>query len=494
MQEVVQKIGGILWGNLFMYTIMAIGLYITVRSGFFSFTKFGHIFKNTLGTLKSSKEGSEHQKGTISSFEALCVAVGGCVGVANISGVAAAIAVGGPGALFWLWVWAFFGMTLKCAEVSLGCYYRSKNEKGEFFGGPSYYIQKGMAKVRGWKIGNVLAWLYGIAFCSQFILGSQPFAVSESLQTSFGIPQMATVICYSVILFFVVFKGVSRLAKIFARAVPFMCAAYVFMGVIIILLNIREVPGAFALIFKSAFTGTAAVGGFAGASVKIAMQKGLSRSVNSNEAGQGSSPMIHSSADTVHPIRQGLWGSMEVFVDTMVVCTVTALSILVTGVWDSGLTSVTLATAAFESTYGRLGVVFIGLMMFLFAITSTGGWFTYYISLIYHGVEKNPQVRDAILGVFKCIFPLMPTLFVGMLVYTGFGANMMWDIMDVVCVLPVYVNIICVLLLSGDYFKLLKDYKARYMGIGSIEPNFKYFYDTEPNEAAKQHDAKLLKH
>ena len=489
----LQSISAFLWDTPFLVCIIALGIYLTVRSGFFSFVHFGHIWKHTMGSLlKKDKEAGARQKGTISPFEACCVAIGGCVGTANISGVAAAVAVGGPGSVFWMWLWAFFGMTVKCCEVALGSYYRSKNNKGEFFGGPSYYMEKGIAKRRGWKIGIFLAWMFGLCFFTQCILGSQPYAIAESLKTSFGIPEMVFVVFYSFLIFTVIFKGVSRVSKVATRIVPFMCVAYVLMGIVIIAVNYRNVPGVIVQIFESAFTGTAATGGFVGASVQMAIQKGMARAINSNEAGQGTSPMIHSSADTVHPVRQGLWGSMEVFIDTIIICSVTALSVLVTGEWSSGLTSVTLTTAAFSDVFGSLGVVFIGVMMFLFGITTTGGWYTYYVSLINHGFNNRPKVRDRIQSIFKCFFPLPPILFTASVIYFGGGANLMWDIVDVIIVLPLYFNMIAVLLLSNDYFKLLKDYKARWMGIGKVDPNFHYFYDTEPNEEAKAHDKELL--
>ena len=488
--DIILAIDDVLWGNTFVYATIIIGIYLTIRSKFFGF-KLGYIFKHTLG---ARKEGNEKKTGTVSPFEAMCVAVGGCVGTGNISGVASAIAVGGPGAVFWMWVWAFFGMTVKSAEVALGSYYRTKNEKGEYFGGPSYYIQKGIGEERGWKtLAKFLAWGYGITFILQAILGSQPYAISEAISNAFNIPQVVTVILYGCMIAYVVNKGVPRVAKVASKLVPFMTIAYVFGGVLLIILNIKNVPQAFGLIFGSAFTGTAATGGFVGAAVKLAVQKGLSRSVNSNEAGQGTSTMIHSSADTVHPVAQGMWGSIEVFIDTIIVCTVTALAILCTGVWTSGLTSVTLSTAAFETAFGRPGVWFIGIMMFLFGITTTGGWFTYYNALINHGFEKNPKLRDKLLKIFRTIYPMLPVAYCLMLLFTNGGANMMWDIVDCVIALPIYFNLIALVLLSGTYFKLLRDYEARWMGMGTVEPEFKYFYDTEPNAEAMAHDKELAK-
>ena len=486
MHEIIKQIDSFLWGDPFIYGTIAIGLFLTLCSGVFSVRHFGHIWKNTLGTI--GKKNSAAQAGTISPFEALCVAVGGCVGTGNISGVAAAIAVGGPGALFWMWVYAILGMTIKTVEITLGCYYRSKSSDGEYFGGPTYYMQKGLKM----KAGVVLAWVFGMFFALQWIVSGQPYAVAESLQTSFGIPPIAFLVFYAVLLLITINHGVSGIGRIASKAVPFMTIAYLLGGLVLIGANITKLPSVLSLIFSCAFTDAAAMGGFAGCSVKLAIQKGLSRAVNSNEAGQGTSPMVHAAADTVHPVRQGMWGAMEVFIDTIIVCSITGISILCTGTWNSGMTSVTLTTAAFESVFGQFGVIFVGLMMFLFGITTNGGWYSYYNTLLNHALQGNDPLRKKATKVFKYIYPLPCLIYYSLLFYTNSGANMFWDIVDMVIAIPVYFNLITLLMLSGTFFKLLKDYKARYMNIGQVDPNFKYFYETEPNEAAKAHDKEIL--
>lgn len=489
MAEMIRTIDGYLWGDAFIIATIAIGIYLTVRSGFFAFAKFGHICKNTIGKVFEKKE---YREGTLSPFEALCIAVGGTVGTGNISGVAAAIAVGGPGAVFWLWLYAVLGMTIKVVEVTLACYYRSKTPEGEFFGGPSFYMEKGLGKDKGLKFGVIFAWMFGLFFSLQWICSGQIYAAAESLNTSFGVPPLLFIAIYSVFLFYIINKGVSGLGRIASKAVPVMTVLYILGGIVMILVNIRSVPTVFALIFTSAFKGTAAVGGFAGATMRLAVQKGLSRAVNSNEAGQGSSPMVHASSDTMHPVQQGLWGAMEVFIDTIIVCTITALSILCTGVWDSGLTSVTLTTKAFETTFGQAGVLFVGTMMALFAITTNGGWYSYYNTLLNHALQKHDSLRLKASKWFRIIFPIPMIIFTSMLFWTDAGANVFWDFIDACVALPIYVNLLSILLLSSTFFKLLKDYKARYLHIGKVDPDFKYFYDTEPNEEAKAYDKKLL--
>lgn len=480
MQDIISKIGGFLWGPPMIVAIMGCGLLLTVRSKFFVFRNLGHIFKNTMGTMGKGQE--KKKDGKLSSFEAICVAVGGAVGVGSIGGVAAAIAVGGPGALFWLLVWAFFGMTVKLAEVTLACYYRSRDQKGQFYGGPSYYMEKGLGREKGIKGGFYLAWLFGTAFIIQAFSGNQVFTIAESLNTAFHIPMIPFACVYAVFIFYIIWKGVPRIASFASKCVPFMCVLYFFGGLVLIAVNYQAIPGVLKAVMTDAFTGTAATGGFVGAGVMTAIKTGIARSINSNEAGQGSSPMIHAAADTPHPVRQGLWGAFEVFVDTVLVCTMTAMAILCTGVWTSGMTSATLTIAAYQSVFGQAGLYFIGIITLLFGVTTTAGWFTYYCSLIAHGLRKNEKLRDQVTFIFKCIFPWPNILVVAMIVLSGQGPNLYWAIIDIVTVLPTFFNVIALIALSGVFIKLLRDYQARYLGIGKVDPNFKVFYEAQPDE------------
>jgi len=255
-----------------------------------------------------------------------------------------------------------------------------------------------------------------------------------------------------------------------------MCVAYLLGGLVLIVLNYHNIPNVFAEIFKGAFTGTAAVGGFVGAGVAEAIKRGVSRSMNSNEAGQGTSPMIHAAADTVHPVRQGLWGSFEVFVDTIIVCTITALSILCTGVWDSGLTSTGLTIAAFESGFGQAGVIFVGIISILFGITTTAGWFAFFVTIINHGV-KDVKLKNKLVTLFKFLYPIPNIVIVTMIVLTGNGPELFWILIDISLVFPILFNVIALIMLSGKFKEILDDYKARYLGIGTVDPDFKIFYD-----------------
>ncbi len=295
-------------------------------------------------------------------------------------------------------------------------------------------------------------------------------------------------IAYSVILYYVIWKGTPRIAKVATRLVPFMCVVYLLGGIILIIANIGNVPSMIYAIFHDAFTGSAAAGGFAGAAVQQAISKGLSRSINSNEAGQGSSPLIHGSADTIHPVREGLWGAFEVFTDTIIVCTITAIAVLCTGEWAApeAYTGATLTIEAFSSVFGRGGEVYIGIMMALFGITTTAGWFTYYINVIQWLFRKHPITRDRLCYLFKFVFPIPNLVIVWSVVKGGYSADLFWAIVDVSLLIPVFSNLLAIFLLRKKFWELLKDYKARYMGIGEVDPNFHVFYEDDPKVFAQE--------
>lgn len=484
LADVLNSIDSFLWGTPFTVFVLFVGAYFFIGSKFFTLGHFSHIMKHTMGGMVG-KEANTKKEGQVSPFEAACIAVGGSVGCGNIAGVATAIAVGGPGSVFWLWVWAFFGMMVKCVETTLGCYYRSKDEKGEYFGGATYFMEKGIMKEMGHKYGGALAIAFGIGFVAQFLGGSQAYTISEVLNMSFGVDMIGVTLAYSVILFYLIWKGTPRIAKFASKAVPVMCLLFILGGLGLIIVNYRNVPHVLGMIFTDAFTGTSAVGGFAGAGVQIAISKGLSRSINSNEAGQGSSPLIHGSANTIHPMRQGLWGSFEVFVDTLIVCSVTALAVLVTNEWQTGIAGASLTIMAYESVYGQVGVIFIGVMAFLFGITTTTGWFTYYCAIINHALRYKPVLRDRIITIFKFVFPLPNIIIVSSIVLTGNGPDLFWTTVDITLVIPVFTNLLAIFILRKKFWTIMKDYKARYMGIGEVDPNFYVFYEDDP-EIAKE--------
>lgn len=464
MLELFEKFVNFLWGLPIIVVILGTGIYFTIRCGFFQVVCLKHIFSHTIvKILKKGNKAEGDGKGLITPFEAVSTAIGGSVGVGNIGGVATAMAVGGPGALFWLWIAAFVGMVLKMAEVSLGVYYREKDESGELYGGPTYYMEKGLGSERGIKWWIIPAVIFGGGIFSTFFITVQNYTVSEAVSSAFGVKIIHASLFYIVCNYILILGGIKSLGKLAGKIVPFMCLFYILAALYIIIVNYAALPETIRLIFSGAFTGTAAVGGFAGASFKYAVRVGMSRSVFSNEAGWGTSPMIHASAQTDHPIKQGMWGAFEVFVDTMVVCTLTCLVIVVTGAWDSGLTGATLTLTAFEKGMGSATKIFLAVGIFLFGITTSSGWYAYYEIILRHLMKSSPKLKNTILKGYRLLYPIPGFIMVVMATTIGMPGQQVWLFADFTTAIPTFVNVAVLLVLSKTFFMLLKDYKDRHI-------------------------------
>lgn len=488
MIDFLNWLDGILWGLPLIVLMIVTGLYFTVRSGFFQFRYFGWIMKRTFGKIFQKDTENENEKGMLSAFEAISTAIGGTVGFGNIAGVATAVAAGGPGAVLWMWLTACLGMILKQVEVTLGCYYRRTNEKGDYYGGPTYYMERGLGEERHWgKLWLIPSVIFGIGIFSTFFVTSSTLTASQVVAGAFhfdgitiggmkieGVIIVGILVC--ALTFVITGGGTKRIANIFSKLVPFMSALYILMGIAMILANITSVPAAVASIFTNAFTGTAAVGGFAGCAVSQMVRVGMARSVYSNEAGWGTSPMIHASAKTRHPVEQGLWGSFEVFFDTFVVCSITALSVILSGMWTDGTNGGTLALSAFSSSFGTVGSLLLAVIMVIFTVTTSGGWFTYYLAILEHLYKKEGLLKTIIMKIFYAIRVLPGLLWTIYLVKTD-NQGFIWTLVDITSAIPTFVNVAVILILSNQYFKLLKDYKARYLGIGKVDENMRLFYE-----------------
>lgn len=491
MVDFINKLDGWLWGTPLIVLMFGTGLFLTIRSGFFQIRYFGWIFKRTIGTVFQKSSGDEKiREGMLTPFEAVCIAIGGTVGFGNIAGVATAVASGGPGALFWMWLCALFGMILKQVEVALGCYYRMRDgDSNDTYGGPTYYMEQGLGEAHHWgKLWKIPAILFGFGIVTTFFFTSGTLTTAQVVSKAFLIPDIhiggsaieGIILVGAVIVvieYLITSGGFHGVANIFSKLVPFMSILYLLMGIGMILSNITRLPIAIGSIFSGAFTGTAALGGFAGAAVSKIVSVGLARSVYSNEAGWGTSPMIHSTAKTSHPVEQGLWGSFEVFFDTMVVCTITGLSTVLSGQWTSGDNGGALAVNAFSEGLGNVGAILLAIIMIVFTVTTAGGWFTYYMVLLKHVFKRTGTLAEKIIVKFYLIFRFLPGLFwCAYLVKTN-NQGFVWTLVDVSSAIPTFINVFVVLMLSGDYFKLLKDYKARNFGIGKLDPHFALFYE-----------------
>ncbi|MDO5416997.1 MAG: amino acid carrier protein [Lachnospiraceae bacterium] len=502
MIDFLNWLNGILWGLPLIVLMLATGLYFTVRSGFFQFRYFGWIMKRTIGQMFRKTETNEdggngdgrkaggEEKGMLSAFEAISTAIGGTVGFGNIAGVATAVAAGGPGAVLWMWLTSLLGMILKQVEVTLGCYYRRENEKGDYYGGPTYYMERGLGIERKWgRLWLIPAIIFGIGIFSTFFVTSSTLTAAQVVSGAFqldmlnfgsfqveGVIVIGALLC--VLTYVITGGGTRRIASIFSKLVPFMSALYILMGLAMILVNIGQVPAAVGAIFTNAFTGTAAVGGFAGCAVSQMVRVGMARSVYSNEAGWGTSPMIHASAKTRHPVEQGLWGSFEVFFDTFIICSITALSVILSGCWTDGTNGGTLALNAFASGFGSFGSILLAMIMVIFTVTTSGGWFTYYLAILEHLYKQEGMVKDIVMKLFYAVRALPGLLWTIYLVKTD-NQGFIWTVVDITSAIPTFINVAVIILLSGQYFKLLKDYKARYLGIGKVDPDMALFYEDQ---------------
>lgn len=485
LHSIIANLNTILWGWPFIIFIIFVGVYFMCASNFFPIFHLGHILNSTIMPTLKRKKGEVNEKthGTLSPFETACIAIGGAVGCTSIGGVATAIATGGPGAVFWMWIWGFLGMIVKCVETTLGCHYRYKNEKGEYYGGSVYFMDDGIGKDLHFpRLGKCLAICFSIGFIAQFLGGSQVFTIAEILNRTFGIDMITVTIIYSILLFYIIFRGVPRIAKFATRAVPFMCTLFIIAGLIIILYHINKVPHVLYQIFSSAFTDTAPVGGFLGATLVHTIKDGLARSINSNEAGQGSSPLIYGSANTVHPVRQGLWGSFDVFVNTIIISTITALTVMVTGEWTSGTFGASVTITAYDDLYGYAGGVLIGLIALLFGLTTTTGWFTYYVSILQYLFKNHPILRDRLILALKFLYPIPNIVIVSSIVLTGNGPDLFWNMVNLTLVLPVGFNLLGLFIMRKKFLVLLNDYKARYLSKEPYTSHIKLFRnDSNPS-------------
>ncbi len=370
LQQLNSTINGLVWGWPMIVLLMGTGLLLTILTGAVQFRRLGFALQEVLGKVTRRGGG----KGDVRPFQAVATALASTVGVGNIAGVATAIAIGGPGAVFWLWVSGLFGMATKYAEIVIAMHYREPDASGTMRGGAMYILKKGL----GWPwLGSAFALLTALA---AFGIGNmvQANSVADALKATFSVPTWLTGLGLVALTAVVILGGIKSIARVTQWLVPFMAVFYLIGAVIVLVLYAGKLPHALGLIFEGAFSGTAAVGGFAGSTIMMALRYGIARGLFSNEAGLGSAPMVHCSADTDHPVRQGMYGVFEVFVDTLLICTATALVILTTDTWSSGLTGAALSAKAFETglpgTFGSI-VVTGGLM--LFAFSTLLGWSFY---------------------------------------------------------------------------------------------------------------------
>ena len=481
------SINTFVWVTLGLALLIGTGILMTVLTKFFQVTHFGHWMKESIGKVFTKKvSGHTKDKASISQFQALCTALAATVGVGNIAGVAAAIVAGGPGAIFWMWVAAFFGMMTNFSENVLGIFYRRK-VGGEWAGGAMYYLRDGLGKKKGCKwIGSVLAVLFAcFAILASFGIGNmgQVNKIVANMESAFDIPALSSVVLYDgvslysvvigavllILAALIILGGMQRIARVAEKIVPVMIVLFILGSLVIIGVNHDRVGAAFASIFGSAFSGKAVWGGAVGVTLKQVITWGFKRGVFSNEAGLGSSVMVHSCSNVKEPVRQGMWGIFEVFADTMVICTMTALVVLTSGLVDlstgtlaQGVTDSTLVATAFSNVFGKAGEMFVAVAILLFAFTTVLGWSQYGSKAVEYLGGKRAKQAYQVFFVLLIMSGAMMT------------SSLAWDISDTFNGLMMIPNLIGVIVLSGQVKMITQNYIDRKIKKKDVAPLLSY--------------------
>ena len=462
----VDFLNGIAWGPWMLILLVGTGILLSVRMGFIQFTRFGYAMKNTLGKVFKKQQAGH---GEVTPFQAVTTALAATVGTGNIAGVTGAIAAGGPGAVFWMWVSALFGMATKYSEVVLAVRYRERNDKGDWVGGPMYYIKNGLGKSWSW-LGGVFC-VFG--FLAAFGIGNmtQVNTIASSINTAidafggnveassvqiFGqtVPtsSIAIGVIIAIIVALVLLGGIKRIGSVTEKLVPFMAVIYIVAAIAVIFGNIGQLGTVFGMIFKGAFNADAAIGGATGIMIKTTIQKGVARGVFSNEAGLGSAPMAHAATSETNPVRQGLFGIFEVFMDTIVICTLTALTVLCcycsSGVsleWGIG-GGAEIVSTALASVMGGTGSVILALCLSLFALSTVLSWSLYGTRCFEYLFGTRASIG------YKLVFILFA------IVGATMSLNDAWNLADALNGFMAIPNLIAVLTLSPVIIKLVREY------------------------------------
>ena len=449
LKDLLQNVSDFIWGPPLLILLVGTGVYLTLRLKLLQIFKLPLALKYVFG--KDEEENDEGAEGDVSSFGALCTALSATIGTGNIVGVATAVKAGGPGALFWMWIAAFFGMATKYAEGVLAIKYREVDENGNMAGGPMYYIQNGLGLKWLAKIFAVLG--IGVAFFGIGTFG-QVKSISDAASITFKVPLILTAIIVTVLVALVTLGGIKRISRVSEKVVPFMAGIYILGAVLVLICNYSSIPGAVSIIIRSAFNPQAALGGAAGITVQIALQRGVGRGVFSNEAGLGSAPIAAAAAKTKSPVRQGLISMTGTFFDTIVICTMTGLAIVLTGAYSSPLEGAALTTAAFEVglPFAVIGKYIVNIGLIFFAFTTILGW-NYY----------GERCAEYLLGV-KSILPYR-MLFIALVAVGPFlSLDLIFIIADIVNGMMAFPNLIGLIGLrkvvikeTEDYFQQLKE-------------------------------------
>lgn len=438
--DLISQINSLVWGPAMLVLILGTGLFLMVGLRLMPIRRLGYGFRMLWQGRKGEGEGD------ISPFNALMTSLSATIGTGNIAGVATAIFLGGPGALFWMWCTALVGMATKYAEAVLAVKFRETDAKGNHIGGPMFYIRNGLKSHWAW-LGTTFAIFGALA---GFGIGNtvQANSVADALNAKIGIPHLVTGLCMAGLAALVLIGGIRRIAEVAGKLVPFMAITYVLAGLVVLALNADQIPTAIELILKHAFTPIAATGGFAGAAVWAAIRFGVARGIFSNEAGLGSAPIAHAAATTTSPVRQGSIAMLGTFIDTIIICTITGLVIIVSGAWTGEENGAALTAAAFESSLPGVGGHIVTFGITLFAFTTLLGWSFY-----------GEKCVEYLFGV-RSITPFRTLWIIAIPIGATAQLNFIWLLADTLNALMALPNLVALILLSPLVFKLTRDYFA----------------------------------
>lgn len=442
--SVIQAINGIVWGPMMLVLILGVGLFLMLGLKLMPILRLGTGFK-LLWSGRSAK-GEEAKEGEIPPYQALMTALSATVGTGNIAGVATAVFLGGPGALFWMWCTALVGMATKYAEAVLAVKYREVDEEGNHVGGPMYYIKNGLGKNWAW-LGTAFAIFGAVA---AFGIGNtvQSNSVADVIHSNFGLNVWATGAILMVLVGAVLIGGIKRIGSVAGALVPLMAIAYLTAGLVVLAINADAIPAALNLIFTYAFTESAAEGGFAGAAIWMAIRFGVARGIFSNEAGLGSAPIAHAAAQTKDPVRQGMVAMLGTFIDTIVICSITGLVIITSGEWTSGVSGAALTSAAFSHSLPGIGNYLVAIALAIFAFTTIIGWSFY-----------GERCVEFLFGV-KAIVPYRVLWIIAVPIGAGVSLDFIWLLADTLNAMMAIPNLIALALLSPVVFRLTREYFA----------------------------------
>ena len=448
LQNLVNSVNGLVWGPPMLVLILGTGLFLMFMLKFMPLARIGTGF----ALMWRGRAKGDDETGEISPFQALMTSLAATVGTGNIAGVATAIFLGGPGALFWMWCTALVGMATKYCEVVLAVHYREKDDRGEHVGGPMYAIKNGLGSRWAW-LGGAFAIFGGLA---GFGIGNmvQVNSMAHALETTFSIPLWLTGVLTMVIVGLVILGGIRRIGVVAASLVPFMCLAYIIAAIVVLVVNAEAIPAAFDLIFTHAFTPIAATGGFAGAAVMAAIRFGVARGIFSNEAGLGTAGIAQAAGTTTSSVRSGMIGMLGTFIDTIIVCSMTGLAIICTGVWTSGESGSALSAAAFEAAMPGIGGIILTIALVVFAFTTILGW-SYY----------SERAAQYVFGT-KIVMPFrivwcVAIIFGAVVAESGAvatGTRFVWLLSDTLNAMMAIPNLIALLALSPIIFKVTQEF------------------------------------